>query len=175
MRGRERKGGKSYFSKLLSTSSLPCDSFGGRDDWEAEENSDFPECRERSQNVWLPFYFLIRPCGLSTSFSSLTGPQIGLGADLQGPSWKNGRLGRLGHEGEGRRPLGESCCVIALLAAATRAGPLVLLRPRPDRRGGRRGETAVPVRASPHPRRVCPSWWSRRLKVDGHFRRSNRG
>lgn len=156
MRGRERKGGKSYFSKLLSTSSLPCDSFGGRDDWEAEENSDFPECREISQNVWLPFYFLIRPCGLSTSFSSLTGPQIGLGADLQGPSWKNGRLGRLGHEGEGRRPLGESCCVIALLAAATRAGPLVLLRPRPDRRGGEERRDCRPCACFPPPPQGLP-------------------
>lgn len=38
LRGRERKGGKSYFSKLLSSSSssssLPCDSCGGREGWE---------------------------------------------------------------------------------------------------------------------------------------------
>lgn len=106
--------------------------------------------QEISQNVWLPFYFLIRPCGLSTSFSSLTGPQIGLGADLQGPSWKNGRLGGWA-EGR-RRPLGESCCVIALLAAATRAGPLVLLRPRPDRRGReRRGCRPWRIASPPHP------------------------
>lgn len=48
LRGRERKGGKSYFSKLLSSSgssSLPCDSCGGREGWEGLGRSDFPERR----------------------------------------------------------------------------------------------------------------------------------
>lgn len=68
LRGRERKRGKSYFSKLLSSSSLPCDSCRGRENWEGAESSDFPECKEISQStVWLPFTFLIRPCILSTS------------------------------------------------------------------------------------------------------------
>lgn len=45
LRGRERKGGKSYFSKLLSSSRrLPCDSCGGREAWEGLGRRDFPEC-----------------------------------------------------------------------------------------------------------------------------------
>lgn len=67
MRGRERKGGKSYFSKLPISSSLLCDSCGGREDREGAGSSDFPECREISQsNVLLPFRFL-RPTVFSTS------------------------------------------------------------------------------------------------------------
>lgn len=46
--GTERKGGESYFSKLLSCSGgrgLPCDSRGGREGWGRLGRSDFPECR----------------------------------------------------------------------------------------------------------------------------------
>lgn len=57
LRGRERKGGKSYFSKLLSSSggSLPCDSCGGREGWEWLGRSDFPECREAGASSGCPF------------------------------------------------------------------------------------------------------------------------
>lgn len=80
---------------------------------------------------------------------------MGLCADLQGPGWRKADWGgwaiRGRGMGEGRRPL-QSCCVIALFAAATRAGPRVLLGPRSDRRwvGGRR-ETAFPVPTTPPP------------------------
>lgn len=59
LRGRERKGGKSYFSKLLSSSSLPCDSCRGREDGEGAGSGDFPECGDTNEShVWLPFLFL---------------------------------------------------------------------------------------------------------------------
>lgn len=61
LRGRERKGGESYFSKLLSSCSLPCDSRRGREDGEGAGSGDFPECRDKNESqVWLPFLFLRR-------------------------------------------------------------------------------------------------------------------
>lgn len=60
--------------------------------------------------------------------------------------------------GEGRRPQ-QSCCVIALPAAATRANPRVLLGPKPDpcvgEGGSDRGRGFLPgVHVPP---RVCPT------------------
>lgn len=137
LRGRQRKGGKSYFSKFLSSSGLPGDSCGGREDWERAGSSDFPERREISQNnVWLPFRFL-RPSILSAACCFFPGrppPAMGFCTNLQGLGWRKADWGGWaargeGDGGEGRR---QSCCVIALPAAATRAGPHVLLGPRPD-------------------------------------------
>lgn len=102
LRGREREAGKSYFSKLLSSSGLPGDSCGGR-----ERRGRRGPVTFRNAGPWEPRVCL-RPAAPSSRACPTPRPR---------PGWVWGQASacrrsvwRPGRPGEGREPPGKLLC-----------------------------------------------------------------
>lgn len=114
-----------------------------------------------------PFSFWGSVFSQPPEFLPLAGPLMGLCADLRSPGWRKA-AGKAGPLGGGRRPL-QSCCVIALPAAAAGRG-----RARSRSRSPAWGQgTAVPEARSP--RAACVCWVVEKTEAGGHVRCSDRG